>query len=269
MMTIEPSEEMIVMPGADSTFGWQEAIAGFAMISIVAFLVTWIVTDLAHVSRTPYIAILSLTTLALATGYLVWSRTSVSDLATARWGWGILAGVLAAGLIVPLVRRLPAGPRPNGAQLAGRLVWEGVMYGTAEAVLLATLPVLAVWQATDALGWTGTDRGSVASGTLAVVGALFVILVHHLGYREFRRKAARKTLAGALVACGVQALAFLLTGSIIAPVVAHILLHCQLTLRGNEMPPVREIEIAPTPLFEATPNHDARTGFPGSRIARG
>jgi hypothetical protein len=113
-----------------------------------------------------------------------------------------------------------------------------VVYGTAEAILLATVPVLAVWQATDAFGWTGSDRGGIASGALAVVGALFVILVHHLGYREFRRKAARKKLGGALVACGVQALAFLVTGSILAPVVAHILLHWQLTLRGNEMPPV-------------------------------
>jgi hypothetical protein len=234
---------MIVMPGADATFGWQEAMAGFAMISIVAFLVTWIVTDLAHVSRTPYIAILFLTTLGLGTGYVMWSGTSVADLATGRWGWGILAGLLAAGLIVPLVRRLPARPRAQGGQLAGRLIWEGVVYGAAEAVLLATLPVVAVWQATDALGWTGTDRGSLVAGTLAVIGALFVILVHHLGYREFRAKAARKMLGGALVACGIQALAFLLTGSIVAPVVAHIFLHCQLTLRGDEMPPVYETEV--------------------------
>jgi hypothetical protein len=241
---------MIVMPAADPTFGWQEAMAGFALISIVAFLVTWLVTDLGHVSRTPYVAILFLTTFALATGYVVWSGTSVVELVTARWGWGILAGVLAAGLIVPLVRRRPVRPRPHGAQLTGRLIWEGVVYGTAEAVLLATLPVLAVWQATDALGWTGTVWGRVASGTLAVIGALFVILVHHLGYREFREKAARKTLGGALVACGTQALAFVLTGSIVAPVVAHILLHCQLTLRGDEMPPVREIKakIGPMPL---------------------
>jgi uncharacterized membrane protein len=76
-----------------------------------------------------------------------------------------------------------------------------------------------------------------------VLGALFVIVVHHLGYREFRQRTARKTLGGALVACGTQALAFLVTGSIVAPVVAHILLHCQLTLRGDEMPPVREIKV--------------------------
>ena len=118
------------------------------------------------------------------------------------------------------------------------------MYGTAEAVLLATLPVLAVWQATDALGWTDTAWAKVGSGALAVVGALFVIAVHHLGYREFRARAARKMLAGALVGCGIQALAFLLTGNVLAPVVAHIVLHWQLTLRGIEMPPVSDAELA-------------------------
>lgn len=34
------------MPVADPSFIWQEAIAAFAVISIVAFLVTWVVTDL-------------------------------------------------------------------------------------------------------------------------------------------------------------------------------------------------------------------------------
>jgi hypothetical protein len=50
-------------------------------------------------------------------------------------------------------------------------------------------------------------------------------------------------LRGALVACGIQAPAFLITGSIVARVVAHILPHCQLTLRGDEIPPVHETEV--------------------------
>jgi hypothetical protein len=108
--------------------------------------------------------------------------------------------------------------------------------------LLATLPVLAVWQATEALGWTDTAWAKAGSGALAVVGALFVILVHHLGYQEFRARAARKMLSGALVGCGIQALAFLLTGNVLAPVVAHIVLHGQLTLRGIEMPPTSHPE---------------------------
>jgi hypothetical protein len=231
--------EMSVMPVADTSFGWQEAITAFAIISVLAFLVTWIVTDVGHVSRTPYVAILTLTMLALGAGYLAWSGTSLADLVTAGWGWGVLAGVVAAGLAVPLVRRLPSGPRPKGSQLLGRLAWEGVVYGIAEAILLATLPVLALWQATDALGWTEAGWAKVGSGALAIIAALFVIAVHHLGYREFR--ASRKKLLGALAVCGVQALAFLLTGNVLAPVIAHIVLHAQLILRGDEMPPVTEM----------------------------
>ena len=229
------------MPLPESTFGWQDALAAFAIISTLSFLVTWIVTDVARVPRTSYVAILALTTLALSAGYLGSSGTSIADLVSDGWGWGIAAGIAASAIISPFVRRLPSGPRPHGRLLVERLLWEGVVYGTAEAVLLATLPVLTVWQAAEALGWTGPALGAIASGTLAIVGALFVILVHHLGYREFRR--SRKMLAGALVACGIQALAFLLTGNVLAPILAHIVLHGQLTLRGNEMPPSRASQV--------------------------
>ena len=231
------------MPVADPSFGWQDAAAAFAIIAVVAFLVTWVVTDLGHVSRTPYVAILALTTFALAGGYLAWSGTSVPDL-VATAGPGASSEVSSPPrCLCPSCVACPRGTRPEGAPLVGRLLWEGVVYGTAEAILLATLPVLAIWQATDALGWTDTTWAKVISGALAVVGALFVIAVHHLGYREFRQRASRKMLAGALVGCGIQALAFLLTGNVLAPVVAHIVLHWQLTLRGNEMPPVAEARL--------------------------
>jgi hypothetical protein len=73
---------------------------------------------------------------------------------------------------------------------------------------------------------------------MAIVGSLLVILVHHLGYPEFRQQAVRAKLVGALVTCGSQALAFLLTGNVLAPVVAHILLHGQMILRRVELPPL-------------------------------
>lgn len=248
------------MPLPDPSFAWQEAIVSFTIIAFVAFLVTWVVTDLGHVRRTPYVAVLTLTTLALSADYMASSGTSVADLVTAGWVWGILAGLVAAGVVTPLVRRLPAGPRPEGRQLVGRLLWEGVVYGFAEAVLLATLPVLTVWQATDALGWTDTAWAKVGSGALAVLGALFVILVHHLGYREFRARIARKMLRGALVACGIQALAFVLTGSVLAPVIAHIVLHGELTLHGIEMPPTSPAEPVSSGAGRATVIRIHRTG---------
>lgn len=225
------------MPIPGSSFSWQDAVAAFGIVSVVAFLVTWFVTDLGHVPRTLYVGILAAITFVLATGYLAWSGTSIGDLVATDWAWGAVGGTAAAAVVGQLVRRLPRRSRPSGAGLAGRLLWEGVVYGTAEAILLATLPVLAVWQAADMLGWTDSGLVRVAAGALAILGALFVIAVHHLGYREFRGKGGRKMLAGALTACGIQALAFLITGNALAPILAHIVLHIQLTLRGDEMPP--------------------------------
>ena len=231
--------------GADPSFGWQEAIVAFSIIAIVSFLVTWIVTDRLGLSRTPYVAILTLVTLGLGAGYLAWSGTALADLVTAGWGRAIVAGLIAGAVVTPGLRRLPHGARPKGGALAGAFLWEGVVYAAAEGILLATLPTLAVWQAAESLGWTDSTAAEVGSGALAIVGALFVITVHHLGYREFRGAHAGPKLVGALVGCGIQALAFLLTGNLLAPVVAHIVLHGQMVARGIEMPPAERVRLMP------------------------
>ena len=156
-----------------------------------------------------------------------------------------------------MVRRIPRRPRATGLRIGGLLLWEGLVYGVAEAVLLATLPVLAVWQACDDLGWTAGVWSKVGAGVLAVLGALFVVLVHHLGYAQFRVRQARTSLMGALVVCGMQAVAFLLTGSILAPIVAHVVLHGQMLFRGVELPPARA--------RVAVPDRGATPGGVGSR----
>jgi len=194
-----------------------------------------------HVTRTPYVAILTLVALALGAAYLAWSGTALEDVLIEDWGLGIVAGLVTAAIVIPMVRRLPAHPHPAGGGLLGAFAWEGVVYGLGEGILLATLPVLTVWHAAADLGWTQGTGAKVGAGALAIVGSLVAIAIHHLGYAEFRTAAARPKLAGALVGCGLQAVAFLLTGNVLAPVVAHIALHFQLILRGSEMPPVREV----------------------------
>lgn len=233
------------MPLADPTFTWQQALVAFSVIAAVAFLVSWVSTDLVGVSRSVYVAILTATTVVLGAGYLAWSGTSVGDLSTSAIGWGVAAGLVAAAITFPMVRRLPRSPRTRGVRAAEVMVWEDLVYGTAEAVLLATLPVLAVWQGAVAAGWTGRGVGDVASGILAIFAAVAVVLVHHLGYREFRTREARERLFGALGTCGLQAVAFLVTGSVIAPIVAHVVLHAQLSIRGVELPPAHPQVVVP------------------------
>ena len=95
------------MPVPDPSFGWQDATAAFAIIAIVAFLVTWVVTDLGHVSG-PLTSDPRGDDARLGAGYLAWSGTSVADLVTAGWGWGILGGLVAAAVA--------DAPRPSSAR---------------------------------------------------------------------------------------------------------------------------------------------------------
>jgi hypothetical protein len=225
------------MPMPAARFDAAAAWGAYAVILVVAFLVTWIVTDRMHVRRTPYIAVLSAVVLALGAGYVAWSGTSVRELVAGDWGWALLAGAIAGAIPAPLLGRMrgsgPAGRRPSVLGFA----YEGVLYGAAEGVLLAALPGIAVWQAMADVGWTeGTGR-RVATGALAVLGSLVVVLIHHLGYAEFRRPESRRKLAGALVVCGLQAVAFVLTGNVLAPIVAHVVLHAELLVTRVEMPP--------------------------------
>jgi hypothetical protein len=232
------------MPGADPVFTWQEALAAFAVITLAAFLVTWVLTDLLKIRRAPYIPMLLVVAIGLGAGYCAWSGTSVRELLTSGVGWALVAGIIAAAVAFPLVRRLPAHPHATGGKLVGLMLWEGLVYGIAEAVLLSTLPVLAVWQACADLGWTIGSWARIGSGVLAIAGSLLVILVHHLGYAEFRTEAGRVGLFGALAVCGTQTVAFLASGNALAPIVAHIILHGQLLIRGDELPPARVPEAA-------------------------
>lgn len=135
------------MPVADPSLGWGAALAAFAIIAVVSFLVTWVLTDLLRIRRGPYIPMLLVVVLGLGAGYVAWSGTPVSELLRSDLGWGLAAGLIAASVALPLVRRLPRHPHATGA------------------------------------------------------------------------------------------IAFLLTGNVFAPVVAHIVLHGQLLMRGDELPP--------------------------------
>jgi hypothetical protein len=232
------------MPAPDASFMAWEALAAFGIVALAAFAVTWVTTSVADVPRSTYVAILAAVTGALGAGYVAASGVSVSELVTTNVGWALVAGVIAGLVCVPLIRKLPGGSPARGMRRAGLVLWEDVVYGTAEGLLLATLPTVAIWHAASIAGWTGSTIGNIGAGVAAVVGSLVVIVGHHLGYPEFR--ASRVKMAGAMVTCGVQAIAFLLTGSIVAPIVAHIVLHAEMTFRGTELPPHQRRGIAAT-----------------------
>jgi len=228
------------MPVADPTLSWWMPLLALAGIAFVAFLVPWVLTDVAHVPRALYLASLMIVTAALTWGYLAWSGRDMVAFMTHHWVWGLLGAVVSGAItargVIAATKRAGA-PRPTprtSRERVGGVVWEGLLYGAAEGVLLSVLPVLAAWQAFDLLGWTSTAAGAIGSGLIALVASAMVISVHHLGYREFR---GTREIVFPNVACGLLSLAYLLTGSPIAPTGGHFLLHLGIEASGAEMPP--------------------------------
>jgi hypothetical protein len=242
------------MPVPDSSMSWWMTLAALAVLAVVAFLVSWLLTDVVRVPRALYLAALMVVTGALTVGYLAWSGTDAVAFLTRHWGWGLVGAVVSGALGIRVItaaanrRGLPRPHHRGVLRMSGLVVWEGLLYGVAEGLLLSVLPVLAAWQTFDLLGWTDSTLAAIGSGALALGASVLVIWVHHLGYREFR---GTRDILMPILGCGVLSLAYLLTLSPLAPTGGHVLLHVGMEARGVPMPPYsRRSDIA---VSEAAP----------------
>ena len=215
----------------------------FVGVVITAFLASWFLTERMHFGRTLYVGALAVVTGAVTAGYLSWSGLGV-EFWTNNWAWGLVgAGVTATVLTLLLSRMIvPSGSHPNSVGFV-QVAWDSVVYGAAEGVLLSVLPLVIVWQAA-----MGQNVGAMGSGVLALAASLVVIVVHHLGYADFRGKKMRQALIG----CVPLSLSYLLTGSPIAAIGAHIVLHYVAMRRGMELPPAEPIQTRRIPSRVAT-----------------
>jgi hypothetical protein len=217
-----PEPNVVIGGGAAAL--WLVAVAGGA------FLVAWLSTDVGGVRRTPYIAVLGIVTAALTGGYLWWSEAGASFW-THQWLWGILAAVLAGGFLWFQVARVTATDRPALPPVR-KALWEALVYGFTEGLLLSALPAAIVWQWWDGHGW-GHGWQAVIGGILALAGSGLVIVTHHLGYRTFRSKRMLQPVFG----CLVLSLSYLLSGNPISAMGGHVLLHLGMLNRRMELPP--------------------------------
>ena len=220
------------MPVPVSPGPWWGSLLWLVGLMIAAFLVAWLSGTRLRIRRALYIPILLVVTAALSVGYVAWLGVGAVGVVTARWGWGTVAGVAVAVMLVPAIRRQPVDRHLSRHDIPATIVWEGVVYGTAEGMLLSGLPGFMTWQMVHALGWTGT-AGGLARWTLPILASGAVIVVHHLGYWNCRNR----ILVPITLACSLLTVAYLITGSFVAPTLAHSLMHVGADLHGVEMPP--------------------------------
>ena len=122
------------------------------------------------------------------------------------------------------------------------------MFHAAVSIAERLAGVLAV----DPLGAVADGQAEAfGAAMLALVASIVVIVAHHLGYPDFR--SSRVKMGQAILGCGVLSLAYLLTASVIAPILAHAALHVAFIRFGMELPPHEEAKLAPlgSPFSEA------------------
>ncbi len=222
------------MPVPASPPSWWGSFVWLIGLFVVAFGVAWLSGTRLEIRRTLYIPLLFVVTGAMSSGYVAWLGVSAHDVITARWAWGLLAGALSGVLVGLAMTRQPVTRRLHGRQLRWALVWEGVVYGTAEGVLLSALPAFITWQMIHSLGWSGTP-GGLARWTLPVIAAAGVIVVHHLGYWSCRNR----ILVPITLGCSLLTVGYVVTASVVAPALGHVFMHFAADLHGVEMPPHR------------------------------
>jgi hypothetical protein len=144
-----------------------------------------------------------------------------------RWVGGLVAGALVGALLARTVLSQPGSSRPVGAGLASAILWAGALYGVIDALLLNVLPVLAVYGARPA-DELRNPRARWRWGLSALLASIFITAAYHFGFAEFRGPA----LLAPLMGNAIITLSYLATGSPIAAVLSHAVMHGAAVLHG-------------------------------------
>jgi len=123
-------------------------------------------------------------------------------------GNGWLTGALICGaFLAQNVMAQPASQASSRWNLVFDILWSGVAYGIADALLLSVIPMNAVTTAAVTQERNASWARTLMSGILALTGSLAVTVTYHLGYPEFQGGAVISPVIGN----GILAIGYLLT----------------------------------------------------------
>jgi hypothetical protein len=167
---------------------------------------------------------------ALFVAFIFSNGISIVEILVHNWYWGLAGAVLASGFVIKNVLSQPPSERNKGLALWSDICWPGFAYGLIDSLLLSVLPVLAVQML---FADTTVNPGFVTKLgfiLLAFIASVFVTVVYHLGYPEFRGK----KVIWPVIGNGVLSLAYLLTMNPLAAILPHIGMHITAMIHGRE-----------------------------------
>ena len=202
---------------------------------VAGFFTAAVFSSLLHWNREAFVGAWLVVAGLTVAAWVTAGRWSPAVQLRRRWVAGLMVGLVAGALLAFTVTRQPASAAPGGAAAIGPLLWLGLVYGAVDAVMLNVIPVLSLYGARPATELQGVGRLRWAG--LALLGSLLVTAAYHAGFAEYRGAAMLQPLVGNLIIT----LTYLLSGSPLAPIAAHVIMHAAAVLHGaattSQLPP--------------------------------
>lgn len=206
---------------------WTWLGAGF----VLAFATPFLLTDVLGAGRDVFCGVYAAVVAGLFAG---WSRStgySLADAVRRHWVWATVLGLASAAVLALIVVRTEdATARPDGLELAGAVLWRGVVYGITDGLFLSAFPILVVFAALAHTALGSRLRGKLAIGAVALVTSLALTAVYHAGFSDFRSGKVRKPLVGDTI----WSVPTLVTLNPIGAPIAHVGLHLSAVLHSYE-----------------------------------
>jgi len=189
--------------------------------AVVGFLVPFFLVDLLAVPRNLFVAGHAMLFGTFLFAYARWAKIRPRAFLLRHPLPGLLAAVIAGGFTVNFVLSQPGSPGVEGLTLLSTILWLGVVYGIVDGLWLTVMPVYAIWCIGARTGWTASWPGRIGISALALLASLAVTATYHLGFPEFQGLAVLQPVIGN----AIFTLAYLLSGSPLAPLLAHVAMH--------------------------------------------
>jgi hypothetical protein len=196
---------------------------------MAGFVSAGLFSSLLQLPRAAFVAAHALVASAFLACYVKLTHIHVRAEAGRRWRRGLLAGVVLGVALVRGVRMQPSSAAPSGGALTASIAWFGLIYGMADALLLNVVPAHIVLPSSTN-GRAGSGGKTLTVSAAALAASLLVTAAYHLGFAEFRGPALLQPLIGnAIITAG-----YLATGSPLAAIVSHVIMHVAAVMHGME-----------------------------------
>jgi hypothetical protein len=209
--------DRVAQRGKSWTLG---AAAAGAMSSAIAS--GWL-----HLSREWFVLVHLVVVAAFTWAFASYHGLTVRTQLGRRWLPGLVVGLFVGALLARQVFGQPGSPRSSGLALTGDIAWFGVIYGTIDALLLTVVPVIALYGLRPAEELAQSNL-RLRWALIALAGSALVTAAYHAGFTEFRGPQLLQPVIGNLLIT----LAYLLSGSPLAAVVSHVVMHVAAVLHG-------------------------------------